>query len=234
MKVDTETLRKIQAALDAYEAEVDTAALADATKTYYKLQARRFVSWLQIGFGSSGFGSSGAVSSTLPTHVGGSRGDPIENNLLALQAVRTVLIERLRPRLEATWTDHDGMPVATYSDQKFVKRFGVGLHKLSDSDIAALTLYLPQQESFTAALAELTRCVKAARQGKTRLPYFDEWGGRGGLKARGIAWSHDYQEEIRSALKKGWRLERTSKSDSVVGQFRSGLSQHSTHHPSRR
>ena len=98
--------------------------------------------------------------------------------------------------------------VTGFEDRDFVNRFGASLQKVEDADIAVLTLYLPPQDSLMASLGELVEHVGAAPEGKTGLPYFDEWvpADDSPPAEAPLVWSHSNQDEPRGLLAQGYRI----------------------------
>ena len=96
----------------------------------------------------------------------------------------------------------------------FVERFGTHLDKVEDADIAALTLYLPPQESLVMSLGELARHIDAAPEGMTGLPYFDEWKPTDDapFSEVPVVWSHSSQDEPRKLLAQGYRIAKSKPS----------------------
>ena len=133
--------------------------------------------------------------------------------------VRRELISKLKSSRLAPTTRKEksgqGIPdmkvVTGFEDLEFVHRFGLSLEKVEDADIAALTLCLPLAESLEKALAELRKHIADAPEGKTGLPYFDEWQPADDAPAeeRPLVWSHDSQDEARSLLAQGWRISKS-------------------------
>lgn len=82
---------------------------------------------------------------------------PVKVDESALLAARGALIEKLSPRLELK-----GPPGNTFFvDEPFVRRFGPGLHRLSDAAIVS------------AALVVLIQHVERQPDGKSGLPMLD-------------------------------------------------------------
>lgn len=112
--------------------------------------------------------------------------------------------------------------VSGFKDQEFVNRFGSSLDKVVDADIAALTLYLPQQESPVMALGKLAEHIEATPEGKTGFPYFDEWKPEDDTPYKEVisVWTYDYQEEPRKLLDDGYRIGKSRPSaDGPAGSF---------------
>ena len=146
--------------------------------------------------------------------------------------IRRGLIRKLRKSRLATVTSNPGSGsghgisdfkiVSGFEDQDFVNRFGSSLHKVVDADIAALTLYLPPQESLVKALGKLAEHIEAAPEGKTGLPYFDEWQPAHDAPSGEIpvVWTNDYQEEPRRLVGEGYRIGKSKPSaDGSPGFF---------------
>ncbi len=103
----------------------------------------------------------------------------------AVDHLRQDLVRKLRQsRLAPVWTNvgdqsrsgfSDLGTMSGYKEPDFVAKFGPHLEKVGDADIAALVLYRPPQDSFLAAVLELSSYVNAAPVGKTGLSYFDDW-----------------------------------------------------------
>ena len=104
--------------------------------------------------------------------------------------------------------------VSGVEDPAFVGRFGYSLDKVEDADIAALTLYLPAQESLVMALGKLAGHIEEAAEGMTGLPYFDEWKPAHDAPSEEIplVWTHDYQEKPRGLLDEGYRIGKSQPS----------------------
>ena len=104
--------------------------------------------------------------------------------------------------------------VTGVEDPDFVERFGSSLDKVTDADIAALTLYLPAQECLVMALGKLAEHIGAAPEGKTGLPYFDEWEPAYDAPSEEapLVWTHSYQDEPRRLLGKGYRIGKSKSS----------------------
>ena len=104
--------------------------------------------------------------------------------------------------------------VPGFTDRDFVDRFGSSLDKVVDAYIAALTLYLPPQESQVMELGKLAEHIEAAAEGKTGLPYFDEWKPADDAPSEEIplVWAHTCQEEPRRLLEKGYRIGKSQPS----------------------
>ena len=112
--------------------------------------------------------------------------------------------------------------VSGFSDQEFIGRFGIHLDKVEDADIAALTLYLPYQETVVMSLGKLIEHIKAASEGKTGLPYFDEWKPTDDtpITEVPVVWSHNFQEQARNLLDQGYRIAKSkSSANELSGQF---------------
>ena len=140
------------------------------------------------------------------------------------RAIRGELIRKLRQsRLAPVMGDvgKDSRPgftdlgvVTGVKDPDFVGRFGLSLDEVTDADIAALTLYLPEQETLVMALGKLAGHIGAAPEGKTGLPYLDEWelADDSPSKEVPLVWTNDYQDEPRSLLKSGYRIGKSKPS----------------------
>ena len=104
--------------------------------------------------------------------------------------------------------------VAGAEEPDFVKRFGSSLDKVTDADIAALTLYLPVQESLVMALGKLARHIEAASEGKTGFPYLNEWKPAHDSPSEEVplVWTHSYQEKPRRLLEEGFRIGKSKPS----------------------
>ena len=104
--------------------------------------------------------------------------------------------------------------VTGFKDPDFIGRFGTSLEKVEDADIAALTLYLPPQDSLVMALGKLAEHIEEAPEGKTRLPYFDEWTPTDDSPSKEVplVWSHNYQDEPRKSLEQGYRIGKSKPS----------------------
>ena len=96
-------------------------------------------------------------------------------------------------------------------DPAFVQRFGQSLDKVEDSDIAALMLYLPQQDSIVESLSKLLDHIYEAPLEKTGLPYFDEWQVRhdNPKEEEVVRWSNRKQGRARELLAKGFRIAKS-------------------------
>ena len=104
--------------------------------------------------------------------------------------------------------------VTGFEERDFIERFGASLDKVTDADIAALTLYLPRHESLVMALGKLAEHTEAAPEGKTGLPYFDEWKPADDAPSEEVplVWTHTYQEEPRRLLESGYRIGKSQPS----------------------
>ena len=112
--------------------------------------------------------------------------------------------------------------VTGFKDQDFVNRFGASLQNVEDADVAALTLYLPTQDSLMASLGKLAGHVGAAPEGKTGLPYFDEWKPTDDSPSAEVpvVWSHSHQDKPRELLAQGYRIGKSKPSaDGSPGVF---------------
>lgn len=104
----------------------------------------------------------------------------------------------------------------------FVGRFGSSLEKVTDADIAALTLYLPMQESLVMALGKLAAHIENAPEGKVGFSYLDEWDPEDDAPSEEVAliWTYSYQEEPRRLLEEGYRIGKSKPSvDGSSGGF---------------
>lgn len=140
------------------------------------------------------------------------------------KAIRRELARKLREsRLapvmknvgESSRPGFTGWPVVTgMKDPDFARRFGASLDKVNDPDIAALTLYLPEQESLVMALGKLAEHIDASPEGMTGLPYLDEWEPAYDSPSEEVPlfWTHDYQEEPRRLLENGYRIGKSEPS----------------------
>ena len=140
------------------------------------------------------------------------------------KAIRRELTRKLREsRLAPVTKDLDedsrsgltDFPVMTgMRDPDFARRFGASLDKVTDADLAALTLYLPEQESLMMALGKLAGYIDAAPEGKTGLPYLDEWEPAYDSPSEEVplVWHHGYQEEPRRLLEKGYLIGKSEPS----------------------
>ena len=134
---------------------------------------------------------------------------------------------RLAPKTNKVESGSDsGIPdfivVTGFEDQDFVDRFGAFLQKVEDADIAALTLYLSPQESLVMLLGKLVTHIGTAPEGKTGLPYLDEWQpSDDALPAQSqVFWSHSDQDEPRQLLEQGYRIAKSKRSaDGSPGEF---------------
>ena len=116
--------------------------------------------------------------------------------------------------------------VTGFEEPAFVERFGAFLDKVTDADIAALTLCLPEQESLLTSLGTLAKHVGAAPDGTTGLPYFDEWKPTDEVPSVEVPveWSHSSQEQARNLLAQGYRIAKSqSSANGVSGVFLSIL-----------
>ena len=104
--------------------------------------------------------------------------------------------------------------VTGMKDPDFVARFGASLDKVNDADIAALTLYLPEQVSLVMALGKLAEHIGAAPEGKTGLPYLDEWEPAHDSPCGevSVVWTYDYHDEPRTLLENGYRIGKSKPS----------------------
>lgn len=112
--------------------------------------------------------------------------------------------------------------VTGMKDPDFVGRFGASLNKVTDADIAALTLYLPVEESLVMALGKLSRHIDAAPEGKTGLPYLDAWklADDSSSEEVPLVWTYGYQEEPRRLLENDYRIGKSHPSaDGSPGVF---------------
>ena len=112
-----------------------------------------------------------------------------------------------------------------FKDQNFINRFGSSLEKVEDADIAALTLNLPP-ESLMASLGKLVEHIGKAPEGKTGLPYFDEWEPTDDSHSTEIPvlWFPSHEEEPRKLLAQGYRIAKSKPSaDGSPGVFLSIL-----------
>ena len=152
------------------------------------------------------------------------------------RAIRAELTRKLRQsRLAPLMRDvgRDSRPgftdlgvVTGFKELDFVERFGSFLDKVTDADIATLTLYLPRQESLVMSLGKLAEHVGAAPEGKTGLPYFDEWKPTDDVPSAEVpvVWSHSSQEQARNLLAQGYRIAKSqSSANGVSGEFLSIL-----------
>ena len=140
--------------------------------------------------------------------------------------LRGALAERLRPsRLAPVMKDvgKNSRPgftdlgiVSGFKDPEFIGRFGTALEKVEDSDIAALTLHLPMQDSMSMALGKLAEHIEAAPDGKTGLPYFDEWTPAHDSPSKEVplVWSPKFQDEPRKLMLQGYRIGKSQPSTS--------------------
>lgn len=140
--------------------------------------------------------------------------------------VHRTLTEKLRPfRLAPVMNDvgKNSRPgftdlgiVSGFKDPEFIGRFGTALEKVEDSDIAALTLYLPAQDSLVMALGKLAEHIEAAPDGKTGLPYFDEWTPAHDSPSKEVplVWSQKFQDEPRKLMSQGYRIGKSQPSTS--------------------
>ena len=140
------------------------------------------------------------------------------------RAVRGELIRKLRQsRLGPVMRDvgKNSRPeftdlgvVTGMKDPDFVGRFGASLDKVTDADIAALTLYLPEQESLVMALGKLAGHIDAASEGKTGLPYLDEWNPTDDSPSEEVplVWTYANQDEPRRLLENGYRIGKSQPS----------------------
>ena len=89
------------------------------------------------------------------------------------------------------------------------------MDKVNDADIAALTLYLLPRESWVMALGQLAEHIQQAPEGKTGLPYFDEWQPTDDEPSSEVpvVWTHSYQERPRELLAQGFRIGKSRPSD---------------------
>ena len=138
--------------------------------------------------------------------------------------IRRALTEKLRPsRLAPVMKDvgKNSRPgftdlgiVSGLKDQEFIGRFGTALEKVDDADIAALTLHLPLEDSLVMALGKLAEHIAAAPDGKTGLPYFDEWTPEhdSPTKEVPLVWSDDSQDEPRRLISQGYRIGKSQPS----------------------
>ena len=116
--------------------------------------------------------------------------------------------------------------VTGFKDLTFVERFGAFLDKVTDADIAALTLHLPRQKSLAMSLGRLAEHVGAAPEGKTGLPYFDEWKPSDDVPSAEVpvVWSYSSQEQARNLLAQGYRIAKSqSSANGLSGEFLSIL-----------
>ena len=147
-------------------------------------------------------------------------------------AIRDALTKKLRhSRLAPLMRDvgrHSGpgftdLGVVTgFEEQDFVNRFGSSLQKVEDADIAALTFYLRPQESLMMSLGKLAEHISAAPEGKTGLPYFDDWKLADDSPATEVpvVWRHSSQEEPRKLLAQGYRIAKSKPSaNGTLGAF---------------
>ncbi len=101
--------------------------------------------------------------------------------------------------------------VSGFVDREFVARFGVGLTKVGIADVAALTLYLEPAPTMEKALANLYEHIRSSPEGKTGLPYFDEWAPSDDYVPNGIAevWSNDCPGTTRGLLADKYRIRQS-------------------------
>ena len=80
--------------------------------------------------------------------------------------------------------------------------------------VAALTLHLPPQDSLVMALVKLAEQIAAAPEGKTGLPYFDEWtpAHDSTPKEVPLIWSKTFQDEPRKLMSQGYRIGKSQAS----------------------
>ena len=104
--------------------------------------------------------------------------------------------------------------VTGFKEPDFIGRFGTSLDKVENADIAELTLYLTSQESLAMSLGRLAEYVRTAPEGKTGLPYFDEWKPTDDMPSTEapVVWSHNSQEEPRQLLAQGYRIAKSKTS----------------------
>ena len=104
--------------------------------------------------------------------------------------------------------------VSGFKDPEFIGRFGTALEKVEDSDITALTLHLPPQDSLVMALVKLAEHIAAAPEGKTCIPYFDEWtpAHDSPPKEVPLVWSQNFQDEPRRLMSQGYRIGKSQPS----------------------
>lgn len=112
---------------------------------------------------------------------------------------------RLRPLMSSPGI------VSGFIDHEFVARFGVGLTKVGIADVAALTLYREPAPTMEKALANLYEHIRSSPEGKTGLPYFDEWVPLDDYVPNGIAevWSNEHPGRTRELLGKGYRVRQS-------------------------
>ena len=148
------------------------------------------------------------------------------------RAIRRALTEKLRQsRLAPIMKDvgKNSRPgftdlgvVSGLKDPDFIGRFGASLEKVEDADIAALTLYLPPQDSLVMTLGKLAEHIEEAPEGKTGLPYFDEWTPTDDSPSKEVplAWSHNNQDKSRKLMGQGYRIGKSKPSaDGIPGVF---------------
>ena len=88
---------------------------------------------------------------------------PVKCDPVILQMARAALIEKLRPRLEPIFSEHDDMPaVSGFKDPEFIDVFGPGLERVPDSELV------------NQALLQLAKHVSSAPLGETGLSFFDD------------------------------------------------------------
>ena len=88
---------------------------------------------------------------------------PVKCDPALIRLARATLIEKLSSRLEPVITDlGDYKSVSGFKDPEFVKQFGPGLERVSESQLV------------NQALAALTKQVASAPPGKTGIPFFDD------------------------------------------------------------
>ena len=136
------------------------------------------------------------------------------------RATKDALTKKLRQSRLAPLM-RDGV-MTGFEEPAFVERFGAHLDKVEDADIAALTLYLPPQDSLIISLGKLAGHMSAAPEGKTGLPYFDDWKPTDDSPAAEVPveWAHSYQEEPRKLLTLGYRIGKNKPSaDGSPGVF---------------
>ena len=112
--------------------------------------------------------------------------------------------------------------VTGFEEPDFIGRFGTSLDKVTDADIAALPLYLSTQESLVMSLGKLAEHIRAAPEGKTGLPYFDDWKPTDDALSKQVpvVWTHGSQEQPRNLLAQGYRIAKSkSSANGTLGQF---------------
>ena len=88
---------------------------------------------------------------------------PVKCDPELLRLARATLIDRLATRLEPVITDVAGLKsVSGFKDPEFVRAFGPGLEKLTETELV------------NQALTSLIKQAASAPPGKTGLPLFDD------------------------------------------------------------